>query len=502
MDISKRAGALESKVTERPLDLIRYFAEARIGALLVTAWAVWGLAFALGEEIPVNQGLGWDGVRFSKMVEGGAAMLPAKEINRYYVQRVGPSFAVRALLDMAGIPLEAASIRAGFVAWNLALLSAALALLQDAARLMSFSASGRWVLFLGLFANQANGRLPIYYAPIGDSTAFFLGAAVLWAYIARRPAAMVAGFGLALFCWPALFLLLPLLLWPRSDTPPASASEVRPLSPAAGRLVQGLALPAGLGLLAVIALAVAMPGLADMSKEGALALTSNGLTLGAAAGFFVALALANARLLRASPSWFGVWAAGSVLSVGVLYVRAFESGSLAFSGVTFFREVLLFARSAPFVALAGHVSYYSGLAAAAMALWPRVLMEGLRMGPGAFVSLGLCGLMAGDAESRRLNAYWPLVGFFAVAALEKLWPRRANLVVFCLALLALSKLWWPLTGPPLFSAAHDPGNYFNTQGPSMSMDALWAHALAGIVLGYWTWRTAAGPRLPARIERE
>ena len=394
----------------------------------------------------MNGGLGWDGVRFAKMVESGPAAVQAREINSYYVQRVGPSFAVRAMLEIVGADPEPSSIRLGFVVWNLTLLSVALLLLLDAANRMGLGPLSRWVLFLGLFVNPANGRLPIYYAPIGDSTAFFLGALTLWGYLARRPAAMVVSFLRAIVSWPAAFLLLPLLLWPRSEPGAAPTLPVAPLSLNVSRMVGALALPLGLGLLALLRRVVEMPGIENWASSTALALATNGLQLGCAAGFALALALVNWRHLRAWPSIPGLVAAAFLIGISFSYVRRYESGSLAFSGVTFFREVLLFARSQPFAALVGHAAYYSALAIAAAALWPKVLREGLKLGPGAFASVALSGLLALDAESRRLNAFWPLVAFVAVLAMERLWSPRAHLV-FCATTLVLSKLWWPMTGP-------------------------------------------------------
>jgi hypothetical protein len=482
--------------------VLRSFREARAPALLFTLWSIWGLAFAMGEVIPVNEGLGWDGVRFAKMVERGPALLEGREINSYYVQRVGPSFAVRLMLMSLGLSPESGSIRLGFVVLNLTLLSLALVLLMNAAEAMALSASGRWVLFLGLFANQANGRLPVYYAPIGDSTAFFLGALALWAHVLRRPFLLGSVFLLAIVSWPAAFLLLPLLVWPRPRAEAARGSESASLSAFWRWGTLAAALPLGLGLLAVIEKVAEMPAVGVWPKETILAVATNGWQLGCAAGFFLALAVVHPNRLRSWPSLKGAIAAVGLVGLGALYVRRFESGSLAFSGVTFLREVLLFARSSPFAALVGHASYYSGLAVAAAAVWPRVLREGVRIGPGAFVATGLIGLMALDAESRRLNAYWPLVAFLAVMALEPLWSSRTRLFFFCVATLALSKLWWPLTGPALFTAAHEPGNYFNTQGPSMSRQAILFHAAAALALGLWVCFSMGGRRLRSESRRE
>ncbi|MEO8362396.1 MAG: hypothetical protein ABI672_20380 [Vicinamibacteria bacterium] len=451
---------------------------------------MWGAAFAWRDVIPVNDGLGWDGVRFAKMVERGPEMLPMREINSYYVQRVGPSLAVRALLQATGQPLDTASIRYGFIFLNLTLLSLAMLLMMDAAALLSLNNAGRWILFIGLFLTPANGRLPIYYAPIGDSTAFFLGALIVWGYVTRRPIAMVVAFVLAIVCWPAAFLLLPLLVWPRAMGETRHELDIKPLPLSLRIAVIVLAIPVGWLLLMALTKAVAMPPVEVWTTQLKIAVGSNALVLGCAAGFALVVAALNVRRATSKPSMAGVMAAVALIAASVLYVRRFESGSLAFGGDTFAREMLLFVRSGPFASLVGHTAYYSALAVLAMALWPEVLRSALRLGPGAFLGTALSGLIALDAESRRLNAYWPLVALVTVLAAQAAWLRGRQPMILAGACLILSKLWWPMTGPNLFPAAHDPGNYFNTQGPSMSNEAILANGLMALVLSVWIWKTA------------
>jgi hypothetical protein len=94
------------------------------------------------------------------------------------------------------------------------------------------------------------------------------------------------------------------------------------------------------------------------------------------------------------------------------------------------------------------------------------------------------------------------VAFVAVLALERLWSARARFVMFGAATVLLSKLWWPMTGPSLFGAAHEPGNYFNTQGPSMSTEAFLVHLMAALALGLWVSFGVAGRDAPPAIVEE
>ena len=467
----------------------------RTGACLAILIACWLGAILLDETLPVNGGLGWDGSRFARMAQEGPRALVNGEINSYYVQRVGPSYAVRAMLLAARAEMSDENVRRGFIILNVTLLGIALFLLSDAAAGLGLGGAGQGLLLAGLFLNLPNARFPVYYAPIGDATAFFLGSLAAWGYVVRSRAAIIVAFLLAIVAWPAAFALAPLLLWPRPAIDGTSAEASRS-SAATVSLAWLAALPAGAIVIGFLWWASRMPLLPADLPGLKLSLTLNALFIGG-----IVISIGAVFWTRRERIEWRLSATGAVVLValviaGVLYVRAFESGSAAFSGQTYVREILLFARSRPLTAPAGHVAYFGGLAVVAMALWPRVLRGSLGAGLGAFATVAIAGLMAADAESRRLNAGWPILGLFAAKALEPLCHRRLAYLASLVMLFATSKLWWPMNGPDLFTALHAPGNYTNTQGPNMSPDATAAHlalaAVLGIVLISLARRTESG----------
>jgi hypothetical protein len=448
-------------------------------AFLLVLWSLWLLAAAWDERLPVADGLGWDGSRFAKMVQEGPSTLFDHQINRYYVQRVGPSYAVRAILLVTGTELTDSSVRRGFALLNALLLSAAMFLLMNAGEALGMGSRGRLFLFVGLFANLANGRLPMYYAPLGDSSAFFIGALMAWAFVRRRPAVLGIAFALAIVSWPAAFALLPLLVWPRP------AVDV-PASPDDSHGLPRWSPPAALGLGVLIFIGLWFGS--DMvpilwSPEVTLALGANALHAGAAALAALLVFKSSWNAMTLKPSFPGLAGALGVVAASVLFGRTFESGSLSFSEQIYVREILLFVRSRALTAIAGHAAYYGFLAMASVFLWPRILREARRLGPGALITVAFAGLMSLDAESRRLNASWPLVGLLAAVVLERICRGARETGFFALAALVLSKLWWPLNGPDLFLGRHAPGNYFNTQGPNMSAEAATVHLIFTALVG-------------------
>ena len=462
---------------------------------LLIAWTLWLAAIAASEQVPANDGLGWDGVRFARYATAGPKALLNREINDYYVQRMGPSLVVHGVIRTLDLPFDAVTIRWTFLGMNLVLLTGSILMLRDLCRRLGLSLQAQWVLFLGFFLNPANGRLPVYYANIGDSTAFTLGMAMVWGWVSQRPWVLVITSMIALVSWPAAFyLLLPLIVWPRV----AERSETDLGDAPAPTLRWGLvvaALPAGVILLAASWRAAEMP-VPDWTRGNMASLAANAWLFG-----FALLAALSQITFSTVKAVFSEWSARGVASVvalfllGRFYVASTESGSLAFSEVTYWREVLLFVRTRPLAPLVGHAAYFGALAVVACALWPRVVQTARRLGPGPFVAIALMGLQGLDAESRRLNANWPLIGVCTVLAFEP-WLRDSRVVaVGATVCLLFSKLWWRWSGADMFAEAHEPGNYYNLQGPSMSDEAFVVHLIALSILAgvTWLWSRRAPP---------
>ncbi len=455
---------------------------------LLIAWTLWLGAIAAREQVSANDGLGWDGVRFARYATEGPKALFNREINDYYVQRMGPSLVVHGVIRALGLPFDPITIRWTFLGMNLVLLTGSILMLVDLCRRLGLSLHAQWVLFLGFFLNPANGRLPVYYANIGDSFAFTLGMAMIWGWVTRRPWVLVIASMVALVSWPAAFyLLLPLIVWPRTMDRPEAAEDASASTLHWGWAVA--ALPAGVILLAASWLAAQMPT-PEWSPRNVGSLAMNAWIFGfALVAVLSRITVATLKTVFSTWSARGVATAVALFLLGRLYVASTESGSLAFSEVTYWREVLLYVRTRPLAPLVGHAAYFGALAVVACAVWPRAVEAARRLGPGPLVAIALMGLQALDTESRRLNANWPLIGVCTVLALEP-WLRNSRVVAAAAAVcLLFSKLWWRWSGADMFAEAHEPANYYNLQGPSLSDEAFVAHlvALSIMAIAIWLW---------------
>ena len=461
---------------------------AGVTPFLLIAWSLWLGAMAVGEQVPANDGLGWDGVRFARYATSGPQALLNREINTYYVQRTGPSLVVHVVIRALGLPFDPVTIRWTFMGMNLVLLTGSIAMLVDTGRRLALSNNAQWLLFMGLFVNPANGRLPVYYANIGDSTAFTLGVAMLWGWCARKPWVLVVASLIALVSWPAAFyLLLPLIVWPRAaDT--AEKLEDRPRGGPLDWKWGVMALPIGALLLAASWRLSAMPEVPGWTPWTTASLGANAWLFGMAA--VAALAQVDRTAVKEFAGGSSLKSLATVIALflaGRAFVAATTSGSLAFSEVTYWREVLLYVRTRPLAPLVGHAAYFGALAAVACAVWPRVLAVARWLGPGPFAALALMGMQALDTESRRLNANWPLVGLCTVIAIEPWLRDRRVMAAMAAGCVLFSKLWWRWSGPDLFAEAHEPGNYYNLQGPSLSDEAFAVHLIATALLASIAW---------------
>lgn len=451
-------------------------------------WALWFAAMLMGERVPANDGLGWDGVRFARYATDGPRALLDREINSYYVQRVGPSLAVHFLIRAAGLPFDAGTIRGAFLVINLVLLSASILWLGSVAQRLHLSGSATWFLLLGLFVNPANGRLPVYYANIGDSVAFTLGAAMVFGWVTQKLWILLLAAAIAIVSWPAaLLLLLPLIVWPRTVTP---SSQDEPRDVGLSWPTVAAAVPVGALLLALSWWLAVMPYVSAWTPWTTTSLVTNAWLFGMA--FVAALRIVDRELvseiLRGLPTRAALL---GVLLVGLsrAYVAATESGSLAFSEQTYWREVLLYVRTRPLAPFAGHAAYFGALAVLAFAAWPRTLLAARSLGTGPFVAVSLMGLQALDTESRRLSANWPLVALCVVLALGRTVSDRRFVWSSVMVGLFLSKLWFRWTAPSFFAEAHEPGNYYNLQGPSLSDEAYIIHLVVGVLFAGIAWLT-------------
>src|SRR5688572_25924302 len=91
--------------------------------LLVTGlFALMAVNARWAERVQVNDGLGWDGLRYADIVRDPHAAVLERATDSYTIQRVLPGVAVSALLAIVGAEPSNGNIVRGFVVFNAALI--------------------------------------------------------------------------------------------------------------------------------------------------------------------------------------------------------------------------------------------------------------------------------------------------------------------------------------------------------------------------------------------
>src|SRR5262249_9487954 len=140
----------------------------------------------------------------------------ARGVDVYHAQRVLPS----AIAYLSGARRVAEVIVAFQVIDAVALVGAALAWV-GIARALAWSRAAAWAGFAAVFGSFAVARHAMYSPTLTDATAFALGAAMTWAFVAKRPVVLGAVAFAACWTWPALpEVALGLLVLRRPDEPP------------------------------------------------------------------------------------------------------------------------------------------------------------------------------------------------------------------------------------------------------------------------------------------
>jgi hypothetical protein len=413
-----------------------------------------------GEVIPVGGGLGWDGRFYAEAAANLPAALSDHAVDAYRARRIVPSALVWLVLQATGRPPDVAHARDVFAWLNLAFGLATLAAWTAAARRSGVGERGLWLGFVLLFFNFANLKMPYYYAPLTDSCAQALGAALLYCHVARRRAAMMLVLAIGAFTWPSLLAFGAFLF----VYPPGPVSSTP--APAWWRAtVTGGTVAAFAALTWVHREAVAEHGggiLAAIVVMAYLARVVGDLT--ATEGVAPRALLGGGAWRR----WAMVAALGAAVSVAM---RAFAAPAL-FDTAYFLRHLAIYSQARSGVFLVAHAAYFGLVVAVLIAFWPRAVAAAHRLGTGMTLFLLVHLVWGIHSESRQIVDALPAFALVATLAASTVpWPGGTVAVAAMLGFLT-SKAWFPINRGG-FIGRSDPASYpaqyyFMNQGPWMA----------------------------------
>ena len=443
---------------------------AAVAALLVV------LTVLIGDRIGVNGGQGWDGMAYTLWARDFAHEVLGKGVTVYHAQRQLPPAIVHYLLG-ASDPIR------GFVILDGLCLVVAAYLWGRIALVLAWSRSASWAGFAAIFTSFAVARHALYYPTLTDGTAFALGMAMVWGFVARRPLVLWVVALLGAFTWPALPPLAIALMVLRRD----------PLGEPAVRRWLALATGAAGALVAcgvcLHYLHAPVPGdekWAARVPRDLLVPTLIVLAVWTCAAWFLLARgasglVAYARSLRLWPTVLAVVGAIAIYALRALWVHRVATQGPGPTGAQFACELALEALRGPAWGLVHHVVYFGPTVLIAIGCWPRIARTAAAWGPGAVIAAAMIVAFAIGSESRQWLHLLPMLVALTIAATHDWWtPRRA--IAFAVLGLAWSKLWWPLRYVAPTPPFEWPNlRYFMQQGPWASNGTFLAHLAAAVV---------------------
>lgn len=457
----------------RYLNLREPASSHRVMTLLVLALGAFTLL--LGDMVPVNDGLGWDGVMYATLTRNVFQMITDGQLNSYYAQRLLPSLVVRELLMLAHLPLENVNIIKAFFLYNWVLLVGASLVWKRIADCLTLTVMGRWLGFAAIFLNFEGAKQAFYYPVLTDVTALFVGMLLLLFYLQRRPLALLVTAVIGAFAWQVVGLSGAILLFFLHAN--LSAQSISPAPGSAfGNSPRLLGKMSRAWLIALVASTIfvliafgveeflgARASAFHIKVLQAVGRVVTGMPSLLAVLFALAL-MVNSRaciaevmtgLLRTEKRL--VLMALAAIFIPWLVVRFISNPAVANpSGLGLVARLMLMPPNGKILlALVTNFVFWGPMIALLLIKWEQFCVEARRLGPGFMGVISFSLLLCLVTEPRFMTSAWPFFVLGGVLVVEKLGHRRPFFIVFAVLSLLLAQFWLKINVEPWLGPADD-----------------------------------------------
>jgi len=472
--------------------------------LVVAAAAVLAvIQILIPDKIAQGDGFGWDGLMYRDLAERFWQRY-REGFTAYEAGRIGPPLLVRYALLALSAPLTKANLLFAFAVMNAVLLVASAWLWTRIARRLRVGPAGLWIGFLAGFCGFFPLKVVSHYPSLTDVGGYFLGWAMLAAYLRGSSLALGLCLVAGQITWPTALPVAAALLLFRKSSEGGRSGEGAADRPVAWRAAVVALVPAvGLGVFVVHAMVNRitwlnriMPGHAGIAE---LVMEVWPLSLACAcvylAGAYFVLLREGAQLLRVR-TWVRLaldWR--TYLALAVLVGLVFMTRSLAtrgagpYSPAAILALISWFSITAPLNSLVAHVVYFGPIVLVVVLGW-RTTARGIAMaGPGVVLVAAMAILFSLDSESRHLTLFFPFFVAFAAKAVDAEPPSRGSVLLFALLSLLASKVWLVFGG--------DAHLFLSNVGPWMSHTWYLANGVLAVAAGFACLRLGLVPRAGA-----
>jgi hypothetical protein len=475
---------------------------ASTNVLMAAAMLLAGIPNILwAEKVTVGGGFGWDGILYGRWVRDFFRPVFIDRVPEYNLQRIVPSAILHYVFRLLPIALTDANILRAFDIYNLALLTIGAWVWGRIADRLGITTPGKWLGFAFLFLNYATLKLNFYTPASTDTTAFFLGILLFYAYVADRALGILAIMVVSYFTWPTLPLFAALLyVFPRQR-------ETRSPSLPSRRLNVIVAAAAAAAVaLGTFVLAVPLRKTSFFVFGSYLRIDYPILYISLAcscAYVFAAVkrATADDRLYEVQ-RWLTEirWrrAVVAFLLLGALKLTShFLANGLPgpLNPKLFAAYSLLTAVTDPFLFLVAHVVYFGPAVLLLLLLWKQVCAEAAAFGFGMQLFLLLNIVFSLNSQSRYNIPAVPALFALLVLAMQRRSLSRRVVVALTVLAVACSKVWYIMnTAPQIYDGTmacllrFPLQHMFMNSGPWMSREMYIVQGLIVVAIGaalYW-----------------
>lgn len=136
----------------------------------------------LGQKISIANGLGWDGATTADMLKNFNHYLALGKFDLYNLQHFFPNSILYIVSTLISLPFTDKYILQGTIITNYCVMLLSVITAYSIFFRHQFSIQLRILCFIGMFLNFAHLKFSGYYPLLPDTTAFFLGLLLYWAY--------------------------------------------------------------------------------------------------------------------------------------------------------------------------------------------------------------------------------------------------------------------------------------------------------------------------------
>lgn len=422
--------------------------------VFVAIYGVLNILYA--EKLPANEGLGWDGLRYSSIA---AYMLNSPEIDNYILMRIFPPAIVHIIFKVFSIEFSIPNIIKGFEFVNLAGLIISAVFIRKIFDHLKITFEKQMLGFVLLFVSYAIAKFNFYYPVMTDTPALCLSIVLLYFYLTNQTINLLLIVILSGFTWPVVFYQgIILLMFPVVKREFEPLNKVKTI---------GIQSASALAILVLIIYFIYV----DYDYEPVMFTIPIDLKLinisavGVVTMFFFYPKMLTNRLFFTKDYLLKNINVNRVLT-GVAIVVVFNillrqlniSGKMGALNASMLSSRVICGMAKPLFNVIAHGSYFGSVILLVIIFWNRFskVVSGFGLGLSLAFMFNFYLFVLGP-ESRNLINLFPWLVVFLIAAINDY--RFSNLFYFTIFLfnLVLSKIWFSVS-------YNDSGGTINTEG--------------------------------------